>query len=364
MSSPSTRAVSPFSVVIVFLLALLPSIWALSLPPIQNLTAILDDVRNDDAKGWMARRADASLAGYLGVFFLGADPFVYFYLSNGNNAVSLKALNKGSPIMRPTKGTGGVRDPTIIPGGGAEEGKKWYIIGTDLNIGKTSWDAAQRTGSRGIYVWESTDLINWTNERLVVVEDNTAGMVWAPEAIWDPSKGQYLVHWASKFYPTSDPRHTGSPSAIRIRYAHTPDFKSFSPPQTLIDKSPTNIIDLTILPLSGSSFLRFMKDETKKTVFVEVSTTGLWGTWTRPGGPDAIIQSGVEGPAAYLDNLDPSKIHLLLDFYGGDGYRPFESSSAVVTNSGWVGSSRAGWPANLRLDLTDFHMRRKNRSEG
>ncbi|KAK4187206.1 glycosyl hydrolase [Podospora australis] len=298
----------------------------------------------------VAKRQSSNLAGYLGVFFLGADPFVYFYLSNGNDALSFRALNKGSPIMRPTKGTGGVRDPTIIAGGGSEAGKKWYIIGTDLHIGKTSWDAAQRTGSRGIFVWESTDLVNWVNERLVTVEDATAGMVWAPEAIWDPAKGQYLVHWASKFYPTSDPRHTGNPSNIRMRYAYTSDFKTFSTPQTLIDKNPTNIIDLNILPLHGSdgqSFVRFMKDETKKTVFVEVSNNGLFGTWTRQGGDSAIIQSGVEGPAAYHDNLDPKKVHLLLDFYGSDGYRPFQSTNPG-SNSGWTASNRNNFPKNLR----------------
>ncbi len=95
-----------------------------------------------DVEGYssqLARRADPSLAGYLGVFFLGADPYVYFYLSNGNDPLSFKALNKRSPIIKPTKGTGGVRDPTIIPGGGSEAGKKWYIIGTDLNIGKVGW---------------------------------------------------------------------------------------------------------------------------------------------------------------------------------------------------------------------------------
>ncbi len=91
------------------------------------------------SSGQVVRRADPSLAGYLGVFFLGADPYVYFYLSNGNDPLSFKALNKGSPIIKPTKGTGGVRDPTIIPGGGSEAGKKWYIIGTDLNIGKVGW---------------------------------------------------------------------------------------------------------------------------------------------------------------------------------------------------------------------------------
>ncbi|KAK3984592.1 glycosyl hydrolase [Cladorrhinum sp. PSN332] len=300
--------------------------------------------------GHVTRRADPNLAGYLGVFFLGADPYVYFYLSNGNDALSFKALNRGAPIMRPTKGTGGVRDPTVIPGGGSEAGKKWYIIGTDLHIGKTTWDAAQRQGSKGIFIWESTDLVNWVNERLVTVEDGSAGMVWAPEAIWDPAKGQYLVHWASKFYPASDPRHTGSPSNIRIRYAYTSDFRTFSAPQTLIDKAPTNIIDLTFLPLNGSdgkSFVRFMKDETKKSVFAEYSNNGLFGTWTRPGGDSALIQQNVEGPTAYLDNLNPNKVHLLLDFYGADGYRPYQTTNPA-SNSGWAASSRTNFPANLR----------------
>lgn len=91
-----------------------------------------------------------------------------------------------------------------------------------LTEAQTTWDAAQRTGSRGIFVWESTDLVKWTNERLVQVEDKTAGMVWAPEAIWDANKGQYLVHWASKFYAASDTGHTGSPSNIKIRFACMP----------------------------------------------------------------------------------------------------------------------------------------------
>jgi hypothetical protein len=294
----------------------------------------------------VAPRADPSLTGYLGVFFLGDKPSVYFYLSNDNNAISLKALNKGQPVINPTKGTKGVRDPSIIAGGGAEAGKRWYIIGTDLNIAKTTWDASQRTGSRGIFVWESTDLVTWTGERLMTVEDATAGMVWAPAAIWDTEKGQYLVHWASKFYPTSDPQHKGNPSATRIRYAYTLDFKSFSDPKDYINYSPTNIIDLDILSLGNGSYARFMKDETAKTVFTEISTNGLFGSWSRPAGASAIIASAVEGPAVYWDNQVPGKAHLLLDFYGSDGYRPYESNN--VGSGKWTSSDRAAWPKNLR----------------
>ncbi|KAF1848158.1 glycoside hydrolase family 43 protein [Cucurbitaria berberidis CBS 394.84] len=316
------------------LLALIPA--ALTLPT-QSL---------DFADYALTPRADPSLTGYLGVFFLGDKPSVYFYLSNGNNANSLTALNKGQPVINPTKGTRGVRDPSIIEGGGAEKGKKWYIIGTDLDIAKTTWDASQRTGSRGIFVWESTDLITWNKERLVTVEDATAGMVWAPSSIYDTAKGEYLVYWASKFYPTSDPNHTGTPSSIRIRYAYTKDFQSFSPPKDYINKSPTNIIDLEFLSLGNNAYARFMKDETAKNVFTEISTTGLFGTWSRPGGANAVISTGVEGPAVYWDNQVAGKAHLLLDFYGSDGYRPYESTD--VKSGKWTASDRSAWPKNLR----------------
>ncbi|EPE10494.1 glycoside hydrolase family 43 protein [Ophiostoma piceae UAMH 11346] len=307
-----------------------------------------------------AARAAASLVGYLTIVFLGADPYIYFYLSQGNNPNAFTALNNGSPIIKPTKGTGGVRDPAIVRGGGSEAGVKWYIVGTDLDISKTTWSASQRTGSRGILVWESTDLLTWTNERLVVVEDSTAGMVWAPEAIWDASKGQYMVFWASKFYNTSDTAHTGTPTSTVIRYAYTSDFKTFSAPSTYIDRTPSDTIDLTILPLSASpglanadvapaseTFLRFVKDETLKTVYTDYSTTGLFGTFTRPGGSSAYIQSGVEGPAAYWDNEVPGKAHLLLDYYGGSGYQPFETTN-YESNSGWTASNKTAFPTNLR----------------
>ncbi|KAG9232276.1 glycosyl hydrolase [Amylocarpus encephaloides] len=291
-------------------------------------------------------RADSSLVGYLGVFFLGNAPDIYFYLSNGNNALSFKALNKGNAILNPSLGTGGVRDPSIIAGAGAEAGKKWYIIGTDLNIAKTTWDASQRKGSLKIYIWESTDMINWGTERLVQVENNNAGMVWAPDAIWDPAKGQYLVHWASRFYSASDSSHTGSSGANQIRYAYTSDFKTFSAPQTLINASPTAIIDLSILQLGANSFARFIKNESATNVYMERSDTGLFGTWTRPGGGTTFIHSGVEGPYAYADNVTPGKVVLLLDYYGSDGYRPFTSTN--LNANAWRDADRSGFPKNLR----------------
>ncbi|KAF2837003.1 glycoside hydrolase family 43 protein [Patellaria atrata CBS 101060] len=96
----------------------------------------------------LAPRADPNLVGYLGAFFLGDQPKVYLYLSNGNNPTSFRALNKGNPVVVPTLGTRGVRDPAIVAGGGEEAGKKWYMLGTDLDIGKVSSALSVHLASR------------------------------------------------------------------------------------------------------------------------------------------------------------------------------------------------------------------------
>ncbi|KAK8085454.1 hypothetical protein PG997_006725 [Apiospora hydei] len=272
------------------------------------------------------KRADTGLVGYLGC--------------------SSWAL---IPMSISTKATGTIRphsEPSIEanPLSGRREAPVVSVIRPSYReVAKKRARDAQRTGSRGIFVWESTDLVNWGNERLVVVEDSTAGMVWAPEAIWDASEEQYLVHWASKFYSTSDTRHTGTPSAIRIRYAHTRDFRTFTAPQTYIDRSPTSIIDLDILPLypdaDNQQYVRFMKDESRKTVFMEYSTTGLFGNWTRAGGSSGTIASQVEGPAAYRNNLGRARCTYCWTS---------TASSGDLRDNRWTASSRSGFPSNLR----------------
>lgn len=80
---------------------------------------------------------------------------------------------------------------------------------------------------------------------------------------------------------------------------------------------------------------------------MEYSTTGLFGTWTRPGGTNATIRSGVEGPAAYWDNSVDGEVHLLVDYYGGNGYQPLVSTNPQ-SNSNWANSSTANFPKGLR----------------
>lgn len=82
-------------------------------------------------------------------------------------------------------------------------------------------------------------------------------------------------------------------------------------------------------------------------MFVEYSTTGLNGTWTRPGGSGAYIRAQTEGPAAYWDNKAEGKVNLLVDYYGGNGYAPVTTTNPR-SNSGWANASTANFPSGLR----------------
>lgn len=46
-------------------------------------------------------------------------------------------------------------------------------------------------------VWESEDLVHWSETRAVTVGRENAGSVWAPEAVYVPEKEAFLVFWAS-----------------------------------------------------------------------------------------------------------------------------------------------------------------------
>lgn len=99
--------------------------------------------------------------------------------------------------MTSDQGEKGVRDPFILR---SAEGDKFYMIATDLKInGGNGWGAAQTSGSQSLMVWESTDLVNWSDMRMVEVSASiNAGCTWAPEATYDPITGEYIVYWASK----------------------------------------------------------------------------------------------------------------------------------------------------------------------
>ncbi|MDQ0231198.1 immunoglobulin-like domain-containing protein [Metabacillus malikii] len=252
---------------------------------------------------------------------------IYFALSEGNNPLKWQELNKGEPALTSDLGEKGLRDPFIIR---SPEGDKFYLIATDLKIyGNGNWDRAQRQGSRSIMVWESTDLINWSEQRMVEVSPEEAGNTWAPEIFYDDSTGEYIVFWASKLYEND--QHTGD-SYQRMMYSKTRDFYTFTEPQVYMDTG-YSVIDTTMIEDQGNIY-RFTKDErgnstespNGKFIFQEVGKSVLDPDFTmiKEGIGKGAIARG-EGPTIFKSNIE-EKWYMFIDEFGGRGYVPFETT--------------------------------------
>ncbi len=267
----------------------------------------------------LATSVFANPAGYLFVTFHGQetpmDEQIYFALSkDGRN---WQALNDVKPVLVSQLGEKGVRDPYILR---SHDNKKFFLIATDLSWAlDRSVSRAIRAGSKSLVIWESPDLVHWSEPRLVKVAPDDAGCSWAPEAVYDVENGDYLVFWASTTGRDNFSKH-------RIWAARTKDFKTFGEPFIYIDKSNT-VIDTTIIH-DGRNYYRFTKDERIKAVSLETSPK-LMGPWKDV--PDFTLNNlrGYEGPACYIvepaSHGKPATWCLALDHYAarGAGYEPF-----------------------------------------
>lgn len=267
----------------------------------------------------------ADTGGYLFATFRGeGTPMteqVYFMLSEDGR--DWQALNNGEPILVSTVGEKGVRDPFIIR---SPDNTKFFLIATDLSIHLNhDWGRAVRAGSQSIVVWESEDLVNWSEPRLVKVAPDDAGCTWAPEAVYDEERGEYMVFWASLTARDNFSKH-------RIWAAHTKDFKTFSEPFIYIEK-PNTVIDTTIIRDRGV-YYRFTKDERYKAITMETSPQ-LMGGWEDVSDFSLNRLTGYEGPTCFQiappSEGQPARWCLLLDWYSrGKGYQPYETADLAT----------------------------------
>lgn len=260
----------------------------------------------------------AADAGFLFVTFKGEQsPMteqIYFALSKDGRNWS--ALNNAEPVLVSKVGEKGVRDPYLLR---THDGGKFILIATDLSINLNhDWGRAVRAGSRSVVIWESTNLVQWSEPRLVAVAPEDAGCTWAPEAIYDKAAGEFLLFWASTTKRDNFAKH-------RVWAARTKDFKEFSKPFIFIER-PAAIIDTTMVH-DGTSYFRFSKDETSKGITMETSPK-IMGPWQSVTNFSLGKLRGYEGPECYL--VEPATVAkpptwcLILDYYSkGQGYQPF-----------------------------------------
>lgn len=276
--------------------------------------------------------------GYLLVHFV-EDPHghgeqIYFSLSEGDDPLTWRRLNGGRPVLTSRIGTTGVRDPHVIR---TREGN-FHIVATDLRVWSEQgqdWEAFRRHGSRSLMLWDSPDLIEWEGPRRVEVAPPSAGMAWAPESVYDPATGDYVVHFASALYADDDPRHEGE-ATTQVLTVRTRDFQTFTPAQPYL-QLPVGVINMTVA-VDGDRVHRFAKHDDHAPdswqVFQQVGSSlfdQAFTTLARNLGQE--FGDSVEGPLVFKANQEDSWF-LWVDQYSRmpQGYRALTTQDLM---SGW-----------------------------
>lgn len=306
--------------------------------------------------------SDTKPYGYLMVHFVeDADGYaekIYLDISRGDNPQQWDPLNGREPILASNLGTTGVRDPYITYN---PETETYYIIATDLRvqggdkIDGGSWDSWVRNYSTKMNVWESKDLINWSDVRQFDVacdkngieQQTQLGMMWAPEATWVPDyyeegKGAFVVYWTSTVYPEGDEDHTNEQAKNngKILWGVTTDFtqETFEFGGIMLDRNYP-ILDTTILQDGDTTYHVTKRSSTQKYgAFMEYTSDKEWWreetNWTlvqEEIGNDKFPKS--EGPAVFKDHSAKNRWYLLLDAFstsvqlGYEGYQPMLSEN-------------------------------------
>ena len=188
-------------------------------------------------------------SAYLFVYFTGNGPgeeAIRFAVSlDGYN---YRALNGNQPILDASSisSAGGVRDPHILR---AQDGKTFYMVATDMQVAKNGWGP-----NYAMVLLKSKDLIHWTSSIVNVPETfpefQGVNRVWAPQTIYDPQTGKYMIYWSMRFGEGAD--------VIYYAYANA-DFTALEGTPQVLFKSPIgkSCIDGDIIPKDGKYHLFF-----------------------------------------------------------------------------------------------------------
>lgn len=198
------------------------------------------------ASAFVSHNDDDNFA-YLFVYFEGNEDLladgtrplqeaVFYALSR--DGYNYTALNDNNPILLSNSGTGGVRDPFIFK---SEQGD-YVMLATDMHA-RYGWRS-----NDSIITWRSKDLINWEEETIIPLARQyeilgNATCAWAPQAIYDENKGEYMVYFSAD-KPYSITRNTRDVGYKCIYYFYTKDFKTLTTePQILLEIPGEDIID-------------------------------------------------------------------------------------------------------------------------
>jgi hypothetical protein len=175
----------------------------------------------------------AAFSGYVMAYFTespsGTGSNYGLHLAVSPDSLNWTPLNQNNPVVTPTLGTLGLRDPFIL----RKQDGTFEVIATDLKGTDFSLQ------NQFIHVWDSTDLRTFTGYRRVKLHSMPTHS-WAPEAFWDASRNQYAIIYSA---------NNGTRDVIMVNY--TTDFLNVGTAQVYFDPG-FNVIDADVLVGGGT----------------------------------------------------------------------------------------------------------------
>lgn len=230
-------------------------------------------------------------------------------LAVSNDGYNFRALNGGKPVMdsREISSTGGMRDPHILRG---QADSVFYMVATDM-VSDNGWDS-----NRAMVLMKSHDLLNWTSS-VINMQKKYAGQerlkrVWAPQTIFDPEAGKYMVYWSMQY--------GDGPDVIYYAYAN-PEFTDIEgePKPLFVPQDKKSCIDGDIVYKDGLYHLFYKTEGHGNGIKVATTRSLTSGQWEEDPEYKQQTTDAVEG-AGTFKLIGQDKYILMYDVYGRGRY--------------------------------------------
>jgi len=275
-----------------------------------------------------AQTEETKFSGYLFAYFEGrgkAERQEQLRFAVSADGVNWSALNDNRPIIPASEMslTGGIRDPHILRGA---DGKGFYLVATDMFTMRDGWES-----NPGIVLLKSDNLTDWSPAVIDLPKRypkkfGNVKWAWAPQTIYDPEAGKYLVYFTLRF-------HGDERLDFYCAYANA-DFTAFEREPELLFSPKFGGIDGDIVHRDGLYHF-FFKGNTKDAAGREfrngiqrATAKSLKGPWTEDFKYlDAYADTSVvvEGSSVFKRN-DAEEYILMYDRYA-DGRYEFQRST-------------------------------------
>ena len=238
------------------------------------------------------------------------------HLAVSTDGLNWRPLNQNNPVVTPTAGTRGLRDPFIL----RRQDGTFVVLATDLN----GTDFSQN--NQYLHVWDSTDLRSFTGYRRVRMH-GLATHTWAPTAFWVASRNEYAIVYSAN----------NGADVFMVNY--TSDFRTVSTNQVYFSPG-FPVLDADIVA-DGSTFYMYYKNLSDGLLYGARSSTGAPNSYTT-------YTSG-------LRQGNAMEAPLLIRNNTGSGWRLWGDSFSPVNNDYYAWStSNVGGNSWTLLNQRDY----------